>query len=117
MRHRTLSTDMVTKRFWNPGNGERRSVGRKAVDFYAVELSHGGRYLRKITNISRGGLLIEDRLRLHQPGQIMELELPRTDTAPIRIHAEVVRVTGAGQVALRALNGQRLYGLGGTVNL
>ncbi|MES1172102.1 MAG: PilZ domain-containing protein [Bacteroidota bacterium] len=108
---------MITKRFWGPENRDRRAVGRSSVDFYAVELSHGGRYLRKITNISRSGLLIEDRLRMSQPGEVMELLLPRPHTTPFRIQAEVVRVTGAGQVGLRALGGQRLSGLGGAVDL
>ena len=112
-----MFADMTTKRFWGPENADRRAVGRRAVSFYGVELSHGGRYLRKITNVSRGGLLLEDKLRMRRPGQIMELLLPRPDTAPVRIQAEVVRVTRGGQVGLRALGGQRLYGLGGAVDL
>ncbi|MBC8133019.1 MAG: PilZ domain-containing protein [Deltaproteobacteria bacterium] len=108
---------MITKRFWGPANPDRRAVGRQAVDFYGVQLSHGGRYLRRITNISRTGLLLEDRLNTQRPGEIMELELPRTDAVPVRVVAEIVRVTRGGQVALRALGGQRLSGLGGSVDL
>jgi hypothetical protein len=108
---------MNTLRFWGPANPDRRSVGRDPVDFYAVELSQGGRYLRKIKNVSRTGLLLEDALRMQRPGQVIELLLPRPDTAPMRIKAEVVRVTGAGQVGLRTLEGQRLSGLGGEVDL
>jgi hypothetical protein len=112
-----IPTDMITKKFWNPDNSDRRSVGRRAVNFYGVELSHGGRYLRKITNVSRSGLLLEDKLRLRRPGQIIELLLPRPDNAPVRVQAEVIRVTRGGQLGLKALGGQRLYGLGGTVDL
>ena len=108
---------MNTLRFWGPANPDRRSVGRDPVDFYAVELSQGGRYLRKIKNVSRTGLLLEDGLQMQRPGQIMDLLLPRRDTAPMRVKAQVVRVTNAGQVGLKALDGQRLYGLGGEVDL
>ena len=108
---------MVTKRFWGPAVRDRRSVGRRAVDFYAVEVSHGGRYLRRITNISRNGLLLEDRLSAPPPGTIMELELPRGDSPPAHVKAEVVRVTDGGLVGLKALDGDRLSGLGGEVDL
>lgn len=108
---------MNTLRFWGPANPDRRSVDRNPVDFYAVELSQGGRYLRKIKNVSRTGLLLEDGLQMQRPGQVMELLLPRPDTVPMRIKAEVVRVTNAGQVGLKALGGQRLFGLGGEVDL
>lgn len=108
---------MNTLRFWGPAKADRRSVGRDPVDFYAVELSQGGRYLRKIKNVSRTGLLLEDGLRMQRPGQVMELLLPRPHTAPIRIKAQVVRVTNGGQVGLKALDGQRLSGLGGDVEL
>ncbi len=60
---------------------------------------------------------MEDKLRLRQPGQVMELLLPRRDNVPVRVQAEVVRVTSGGHVGLRALGGQRLYGLGGSVDL
>ena len=108
---------MTTKRFWGPALNDRRSVGRRAVDFYAVEVSHGGRYLRRISNVSGSGLLLQDHLTVQRPGAIMELELPRQDNRPVRVRAEVVRVTRGGQVGLRALDGQRFHGLGGSVDL
>ncbi|MEO5767017.1 MAG: PilZ domain-containing protein [Polyangia bacterium] len=108
---------MTTKRFWGPANPDRRSVGRRSVDFYAIEVANGGRYLRRITNLSRTGLLMEDRMNTQQPGAIMELELPRPDAVPVRLKAEVVRVTSGGHVALRALGGKRFHGLGGSVEL
>lgn len=113
----TLAADMTTKRFWGPARRDRRSVDRRTVDFYAVELSHGGRYLRRIRNISGSGLLLEDRLNAQVLGAIMELELPRLDATPVRVKAEIVRITRAGQVGLRALDGQRLSGVGGIVEL
>lgn len=73
--------------------------------------------MRKIKNVSRSGLLLEDGLRMQRPGQVMELLLPRRDTEPVRVKAEVVRVTKAGHVGLKALGGQRLYGLGGQLDL
>lgn len=117
VRHSILFEYMTTKRFWGPALNDRRSVGRRAVDFYAVEVAQGGRYLRRISNISRSGLLLEDRLTVQRPGAIMELELPRQDNLPVRVKAEVVRVTRSGQVGLRALDGQRFHGLGGSVDL
>lgn len=108
---------MLTKRFWGPAIPDRRSVSRRAVDFYAVELSHGGRYLRRISNVSRTGLLLENRLNAQPLGSVMELELPRRDAQPVRVKAEIVRFTEHGQLGLRALNGQRMYGLGGHLDL
>lgn len=108
---------MITKRFWGPASLDRRSVGRHAVDFYAIELSHGGRYLRRISNISKNGLLLEDRLNAQRLGGIMELELPRPGTSPVRVKAEIVRIARGGQLGLRALGGQGLSGMGGTVDL
>jgi hypothetical protein len=112
-----MFTYMMTKRFWGPALNDRRLVERRPVDFYAVEVSHGGRYLRRISNVSGSGLLLEDRLTTRRPGAIVELELPRPDNGPVRVKAEVVRVTRGGQVGLRALEGERLYGLGGSVAL
>lgn len=95
---------------------ERRSVGRQAVDFYAIELAHGGRYLRRISNISGTGLLLEDRLNAQRPGEIMELELPRPDADPVRVKAEIVRITPSGHVGLRALDQEEFSGFCGTVD-
>ena len=108
---------MTTKRFWGPALNDRRSVGRRAVDFYAVEVSQGGRYLRRISNVSKGGLLLEDRLTTRRPGAILDLELPRGDNTPVLVKAEVVRVTRGGQMGLRALGGEKLDGLGGSLDL
>jgi len=60
---------------------------------------------------------MEDPLRVQRPGQIMDLLLPRRDTAPVRVQAQVVRVTKAGHVGLKALGNTRLHGLGGNVEL
>lgn len=108
---------MITKRFWGPALSDRRAVGRRAVDFYAVEISHGGRYLRRIRNISRTGLLLEDRLSAQQPGAVMELEMPGGDNSTVSVKAEVVRFTHDGQVGLKAVGGDGLVGLGGAVDL
>jgi hypothetical protein len=97
---------MVTKRFWAPPSSDRRSRSRLPADFYGVELSNGGRYLRRITNVSRDGLLLENPLGDEQPGQIIELELPRIDAGdPVtRVKAEVVYVTPQGNVGVRRLD-------------
>jgi hypothetical protein len=108
---------MNTKRFWSPFNPERRAVSRRRVDFYGVELSGGARYLRKIRNLSEDGLMLEDRLTFQQPGCIMELELPRHHDYPLRLRAEVVRVTPAGDVGLRTLGGPWMDGVGGHIEL
>ena len=108
---------MTTKRFWGPALRDRRAVGRRAVDLYAVELARGGRYLHRIRNISGSGLLLEDRLKLQRPGGLMELELPRPGGSSVRVTAEVVRLTRDGQVGLRALEGDRLADVGGTLDL
>lgn len=108
---------MNTLRFWGPTSTDRRSVDRKPADFFAIELSQGGRYLHRIKNVSPTGLLMEDALRLQRPGQIMDLLLPRPDRDPVRVQAQVVRVTKGGQVGLRALGDASLSGLGGDVEL
>lgn len=108
---------MNTKRFWNPLIADRRTVARQPVDFYAVELFRGARYLRKVRNVSDVGLLLEDRLTFQHPGRIMELELPRYDDDPLRLRAEVVRVTPAGEIGLRTVGGSRIDGVGGHIEL
>jgi len=107
---------MTTLRFWGPAFEDRRGVRREAVDFYAVELSNGARYLRRICNVSGTGLLLEDRLSGKQPGSIVHLELPRTDGEPVKVDAEVVRIGRTG-VGVRALGGATLEGLGGSIDL
>ena len=113
---------MNTKRIWVPLPEDRRSLDRRPADFYGVELSHGGRYLRKITNISRDGLLLENPLGDEQPGQIIELELPRLSAAhPVtRVKGEVVYVTPEGNVGVRRLEEEKpleVDRLGGPINL
>ena len=113
---------MNTKRFWAPPPEDRRSLDRRPADFYGVELSHGGRYLRKITNVSRDGLLLENPLGDEQPGQIIELELPRLSAAhPVtRVRGEVVHVTPDGNVGVRRLDSSKpleVDRLGGPIDL
>jgi len=108
---------MNTKRMWSPTVTDRRSLSREAVDLYAVELAGGARYLRKIRNISLGGLLMEDKLRFQRPGAVMELELPRSAGLPLRVRAQVMRVTPKGDIGLRMLDGPPLEGLGGVLPL
>jgi hypothetical protein len=108
---------MDTKRFWNPLIADRRSVARRRVDFFAVELVAGARYLRKIRNISDGGLMLEDRMVFQHPGRIMELELPRHADHPLRVRAKVVRVTPAGEIGLRTIGDPGMDGVGGHIEL
>jgi PilZ domain len=96
---------MNTKRFWAPSFEERRARRRVSADFYAIELAGAGRYLRRVANVSRDGLLLESALADEMPGQIVELELPRTEhDEPVRIKTEVVYVTPQGQVGVRRLD-------------
>jgi len=113
---------MNTKRFWAPPTEDRRSRHRLAADFYGVELSNGGRYLRRITNVSRDGLRLENPLGDEQPGQIIELELPRigADDPVTRVKAEVVHVSPEGNVGLRRLESTKpldVEELGGDIAL
>lgn len=87
---------------------EERRVGRRvAANFYAIELEGRGRYLRRVTNVSGDGMLLENPLGDELPGQIIELELP-TKTAggeagdeTLRVQAEVVYVKPDGRVGVR----------------
>jgi len=111
---------MHTKLFWVPPlddrtNGprasDRRTRRRSAAGFYAVELHSGGRYLRRVANVSRDGLMLESPLSDEQPGQVMELELPRrAPELPVRVRLEVLRVCD-GTVAMRRVDGDRAGGL------
>ena len=107
---------MTTKKIWGPVFEDRRAVKRELADFYAVELVAGARYLRRICNVSQGGLLLEDRMTMKQPGSIIRLELPKRNSAPVTVNAEVVRV-GRGSIGVRALGGASLEGLGGSISL
>jgi PilZ domain len=96
---------MNTKRFWSPSADDRRARRRVSASFYAIELAGGGRYLRRVENVSRDGLLFQSALGDEQPGQIVELELPRGEEHdPVRLKAEVVYVTADGQVGVRRLD-------------
>jgi hypothetical protein len=95
----------TTMRFWGPVFDDRRARTRVAADFYAIELAGGGRYLRRVRNVSRDGLLLESPFADERPGQTVELELPRPRPAhPLRVTAKVVRVMpqgGIAQIAVR----------------
>lgn len=107
---------MLTNRFWAPltskaglpagkttGSSERRRLWRHPADFYGVEVVDGNRYLRRISNVSRNGLLLVNPLGDERPGQVIDLELPRRSQAhsPTRIKFEVVYVTPVGKVGVR----------------
>jgi PilZ domain len=92
---------MTTKRIWRREVEEKRGLGRVPTDFYAVELSEGGRYLRRVTNVSEDGLLIQSPLADERPGQRVEFELPRQrGESPLRVQGEVIYVTERGQVGV-----------------
>jgi len=109
---------MNTKRIWRRDIEERRGGRRVAADFYAIELDGGARYLRRVTNVSADGLLLENPLADGRPGQIVELALPlggsQNDNAglgtdpegdrEVRVQAEVVYVTADGHVGLRVIS-------------
>jgi hypothetical protein len=99
---------MNTKRFWSPSVDDRRARRRVSANFYAIELAGGGRYLRRVENVSRDGLLLQSPLGDETPGQIVELELPRATEdgqgATVRVRTEVVYVTAEGQVGVRRLD-------------
>lgn len=96
---------MNTKRFWSPSVDDRRARRRVSANFYAIELAGGGRYLRRVENVSRDGLLLQSPLGDETPGQIVELELPRSgESATVRVKTEVVYVTADGQVGVRRLD-------------
>lgn len=107
---------MTTMKIWGPVFEDRRAVRREPADFYAVELVAGARYLRRICNVSRGGMLLEDRMTFKKPGSIIHLELPRREGPSVKVSAEVVRVGQSG-IGVRALDGASLEGLGGSISL
>ncbi len=75
------------------------------ASFYAVELAGSGRYLRRVENVSRDGLLLQSPFGDEQIGQIVELELPRSsESEPVHVKTEVVYVTAQGQVGVRRLD-------------
>ena len=105
---------MNTMRIWRREVEEKRGRTRVPADFYAVELSEGGRYLRRITNISGDGLLLHSPLADEQPGQVIHLELPLRGETPLTVEGEVVYVTDRGQVGVRVTSTRLpVEGLGG----
>ena len=101
---------MLTKRFWAPissksGSPDRRQLRRHPADFYGVEVVGENRYLRRISNVSRNGLLLVNPLGDESPGQVIDLELPRLSAAhpPTRLQFEVIYVNPAGKVGVRRL--------------
>jgi len=92
---------MTTKRVWARDVQEKRGGRRVPADFYAIELEDGARYLRRITNVSNDGLLMESPLADEKPGQTLELELPQRKTdEPLRVKGQVVYVTRDGRVGI-----------------
>jgi len=109
---------MHTKRFWGPSNPDRRGEERRAASFYVVELgSDGSRYLRRTLNVSSRGLVLENRLATERPGCVMELEVPRQESGPMRVRAEVVHLLARGLYAVRAVDGQTFDDAGGAIRL
>jgi hypothetical protein len=97
---------MRTKRIWKRDLEEKRGGRRVAADFYAVEVSDGGRYLRKVSNVSDDGLLMESPLGDERPGQTVDLELPRAGEEPLRVQGEVVYVKDDGRVGVHVTSAQ-----------
>jgi hypothetical protein len=97
---------------------ERRVRRRVAANFYAIELAGTARYLRRVTNVSDDGLLLENPLADETPGQRVDLVLPRGGNPPLTVQAEVVHVGPDGQVGLRVLSSPLpVESLGGVVAL
>jgi hypothetical protein len=96
---------MNTMRFWKSSVDDRRARRRVSANFYAIELAGAGRYLRRVENVSRDGLLLQSPLGDEKPGQIVELELPTAGAEPpVVVKTEVVYVTRDGQVGVRRLD-------------
>jgi hypothetical protein len=96
---------MQTKQNWRPDLAEKREKRRISADFYAVEVADGARYLRKVSNVSGDGLLLESPLGDEQPGQRVDLELPRLEgEPPLRVEGEVVYVKEDGRVGVHVLS-------------
>jgi hypothetical protein len=96
---------MVTKQNWRPDLAEKREKKRISADFYAVAVTDGARYLRKVSNVSGDGLLLESPLADERPGQRVDLELPRLEgEPPLRVEGEVVYVKEDGRVGVHVLS-------------
>jgi hypothetical protein len=97
---------------------ENRRTGRRFVAyFYAIELSGGARYLRRVKNFSDDGLLLENPLADAFPGQQVELELPRQGQLPIKVQGEIVYVTPEGRIGIRVTSPLPVDSLGGRIPL
>jgi hypothetical protein len=118
---------MPTKRYWAAlapelpsASPERRTRRRQPADFYGVEVVAGNRYLRRIKNVSSDGLTLVNPLGDEQPGQVIDMELPRRSASrPVaRLQFEVVYVE-AGKVGVRRLDAAPLEidKLGGPIAL
>lgn len=82
---------------------DRRQTSRVTAGFYAVEARGPARCFRLVRNVSKDGLLFENRAADERPGETIEIELqPANGGAPVRVKAEVVHVTSAG-VGVRLL--------------
>ena len=96
---------MQTKQNWRPDLGEKREKRRISADFYAVEVEDGARYLRRVSNVSGDGLLLESPLGDEQVGQRVDLELPRLEgEPPLRVEGQVVYVKDDGRVGVHVLS-------------
>jgi hypothetical protein len=101
---------MMTKKIWRRDLEERRVRRRVAANFYAIEVEGQGRYLRRVSNVSGDGMLLENPLGDELPGQVIELELPtwapggvvRGET--LHVQGEVVYVTPDGHVGVRIIS-------------
>ena len=106
---------MTAEHIWRVEN--RRTGRRFVADFYAIELSGGARYLRRVKNFSDEGLLLENPLADAFPGQHVELELPRQGELPLRVEGEIVYVTAEGRVGIRVTSQLPVDTLGGRIPL
>jgi hypothetical protein len=106
---------MTAEHIWRVEN--RRTGRRFVADFYAIELSGGARYLRRVKNFSDEGLLLENPLADAFPGQHVELELPRQGQLPLRVEGEIVYVTAEGRVGIRVTSPLPVDSLGGRIPL
>jgi hypothetical protein len=106
---------MTAEHIWRVEN--RRTGRRFVADFYAIELSGGARYLRRVKNFSDEGLLLENPLADQFPGQHVELELPRQGELPLRVEGEIVYVTAEGRVGIRVTSPLPVDTLGGRIPL
>jgi hypothetical protein len=101
---------------------DRRQGQRQPADFYGVEVAADGRYLRRIYNVSKDGLLLVNPLGDERPGQVIELELPQRSPAHAvsRVKFEVIYVADGGRVGVRRLDSAeplQVAELGGPISL